>query len=159
MNGKFAVITIAAACALCLALVGCVGGSASSSATNSAVGGSASSAEASSSAASSDEKHASYFVGKWDLYETEDYTHEQVAQTMEAYATDEEIHAKTNEAYGRASDDTIEFGMSFAADGTGEMDIGPEIVSFTWEAANDGAVTFTSFGGMDFALLVPVRDG
>ena len=184
MNGKLALITIAAACALCLALVGCGGGSASQSAASSsapsetassvastpaaesdasaAEGGastaetSAAAAEASSSDASSSDKHDSYFVGKWDLYESDEYTHEQVVQVMEKYATDEATRKQINEAYGR---DNVEFCARFNADGTGEMDTGAELVSFTWEATNEGAVTFTSFDGKETAIHVPVTDG
>ena len=151
MRGKLALTVIVASCVLCLVLVGCEGGAASSSAANS------SSAQASSSAASASDSHDSYFVGKWDLYESKEYTHEQVVQTMEKYADNAETHAKMNETYGR--DDDIEFCMRFAADGTGEMDTGLEVVGFTWEATNDGAVTFTSFGGKDTTLHVPVIDG
>lgn len=50
MSGKLALTTIAAACALCLALVGCGGGSASSSAAGSAAASSATSSSAASSA-------------------------------------------------------------------------------------------------------------
>ena len=142
MSWKPALAAIAAACALCLALAGCGGGSDSSSADNgTAPADSASSAESStaeesdapaaepsSSEASADADHDSYFVGKWDLYETEDATHEQIEQLMEKYATDEEIRAQINEAYGR---DNIEFCARFAADGTGEMDTGAAIVPFT----------------------------
>ena len=168
MSGKLALTTIVAACALCFALVGCGGGSASSSAASSAAvtsaastsAASASSVESSaSSAASESAKHDSYFVGRWDLYETEEATHDQVVQVMELYATDKEYRAKLNEATGRDDDNPVEFCMQFNADGTGEMDTGAELVSFTWEASNEGAVTFTSFGGKEYALHVPVKDG
>lgn len=104
-------------------------------------------------------EHDDYFVGTWDLYETEDATHEQVVQVMEVYANDPEKRDRMNEAYGRSDDDPVKFCMTFAADGTGEMDTGAEKVSFTWEAKNEGAVTFTSFGGKEYALHVPVIDG
>ena len=44
-------------------------------------------------------------------------------------------------------------------DGTGEVDTGAELVPFTWEATNEGAVTFTSFNGKESALHLPVTDG
>lgn len=157
MNGKLAFTTIVAACALCLALVGCGGGSTSSSeASSSAAESSASSVEASSSATSESDAHASYFVGTWDLYESDEYTHEQIEQVMEQYANDEDVRAQINEAYGR---DNVEFCARFNADGTGELDTGAEIVPFTWEATNEGAVTFTSFNGKETALHIPVIDG
>ena len=189
MSRKLALTTIAAACALCLALVACGGGSASSSAASSSAASSASSAssaassatgssassatassaaspsaassaassaEASSSAASASDNHNSYFVGKWDLYETADATHEQVVEVMEKYANDEAVRKQMNEAYGR---DNIEFCARFNADGTGEVDTGAEIVPFTWEATNEGAITFTSFNGNGTAIHLPVTDG
>ncbi len=167
MNGKLALTTIAAACALCFVLVGCAGGSASSTAASSAASTDAASSEASSSAvessasstASESAKHDGYFVGRWDLYETEDATHDQVAQVKELYATDKEYRAKLNEATGRNDDNPVKFCIQFNADGTGEMDTGAELVSFTWEASTEGAVTFTSFGGKEYALHVPVVDG
>ena len=170
MSRKLTFTAIVAACALCFALVGCGGGTASSSAaTESASTGAASSAAAaesgasaavaSSGAASAGDNHASYFVGKWDLYESDQATHEQIVQTMEQYANDKETHAKMNEAYGRDADDEIEFCARFNADGTGEMDTGAEVVSFTWEAVNEGAVTFTSFGGKETAMHIPVANG
>ena len=164
MRGKLALAFAVSTCVLCLALVGCGGGAASSSAASSSSASSAaasasssSAAQASSSASSSSDSHDSYFVGTWDLYESDEATHEQVVQTMEQYANDPDTRAKMNEAYGR--DDEIEFCARFAADGTGEMDTGAEIVSFTWEATNEGAVTFTSFGGKETAIHVPVTDG
>ena len=170
MNGKLALITMAAACALCFALVGCGGGSASSSAassaastatassaaSSSAAASSASAAAASSSAASAGDKHDSYFVGKWNLYESDEYTHEQVVQVMEQYKNDEATRAKMNQAYGR---DNVEFCARFNADGTGEVDTGAELVPFTWEATSEGAVTFTSFNGKETAIHAPVTDG
>ena len=163
MSRKLALTTIAAACALCLALVACGGGSASSSAASSSAASSASSAssaassaEASSSAASASDNHNSYFVGKWDLYETADATHEQVVEVMEKYANDEAVRKQMNEAYGR---DNIEFCARFNADGTGEIDTGAELVPFTWEATSEGAVTFTSFNGNGTAIHLPVTDG
>ena len=162
MSGKRVLIVIAMACALCLALAGCGGGSTSSSGTSSSSAeSSASSAEASSSAesanaeASASDNHASYFVGKWELYESEEYTHEQIEQVMEQYATDEAVREKLNEAYGR---DNVEFCAQFNADGTGKIDTGLELVSFTWEATNEGAVTFTSFDGKETAIHLPVAD-
>ncbi|MBQ9003788.1 MAG: hypothetical protein IJ087_18235 [Eggerthellaceae bacterium] len=166
MRGKLALSIVTAICVLCLALVGCGGGSASSSAASSSAASSAaastsssSAAQASSSASSSSDNHDGYFVGRWDLYESDEATHEQVVQTMEQYANDAETHAKMNEAYGRDADDEIEFCARFAADGTGEMDAGLEVVPFTWEATNEGAVTFTSFNGKESAIHVPVTDG
>ena len=159
MSGKLALTTIVAACALCFALVGCGGGSASSSAAATSAASASSAESSASSAASESAKHDSYFVGRWDLYETEEATHDQVVQVMELYATDKEYRAKLNEATGRDDDNPVEFCMQFNADGTGEMDTGAELVSFTWEASNEGAVTFTSFGGKEYALHVPVKDG
>ena len=170
MSGKLALVTVVAAFALCFALAGCGGGSAPSSAESNAgsseaapsaestpaAESNASTAEQPSSAAPADDKHNSYFVGKWDLYETEDATHEQVAELMEKYANDESIRAQMNEAYGR---DNIEFCARFNADGTGEMDTGAALVPFTWEATNEGAVTFTSFDGKETSIHVPVTDG
>lgn len=172
MRKKLTLTAIVAAFALCVALVGCGGslasssasaasgsaasGAASSTASSASAESSAASAEASSSAASAADNHDSYFVGKWDLYESDQATHEQVVQVMEQYANDEETRAKMNEAYGR---DNIEFCARFAADGTGEMDTGAEIVAFTWEATNEGALTFTSFNGKETAIHVPVTDG
>lgn len=161
---------VVAACALCLVLAGCGGGSASqgasggeaqTDATSSTSGSSntessTSTEETSADTASDSDKHDSYFVGKWDLYETEDATHEQIVQVMEQYRTDEEIRKKMNEAYGR---DNVEFCATFDADGTGEMDTGLELVTFTWEATNEGAVTFTSFDGKETAMHIPVTDG
>lgn len=173
MKRYLGLLVAAMLCACCLGLAACGGSSGSSSATSgsastSAASGAASSAAAASSAsatgassgaASASDNHASYFVGTWSLYESDQATHEQIVQTMEQYANDEETHAKMNEAYGRAADDEIEFCARFAADGTGEMDTGTEIVSFTWEATNEGAVTFTSFGGKETAIHIPVADG
>ena len=159
MSGKLALTTIVAACALCFALVGCGGGSASSSAAATSAASASSAESSASSAASESAKHDSYFVGRWDLYETKEATHDQVVQVMELYATDKEYRAKLNEATGRDDDNPVEFCMQFNADGTGEMDTGAELVSFTWEASNEGAVTFTSFGGKEYALHVPVKDG
>ena len=170
MSRKLALATIAAAFALCLALAGCGGGSgstssdsgsapsdkASSETSSSAADDKAPSEEAASSAETASDNHDSYFVGKWELYETEDATHEQISQVMEKYANDEEFRKQMNESYGR---DSVEFCAQFNADGTGEMDTGLEIVPFTWEASNEGAVTFTSFGGKETAKHVPVTDG
>ena len=192
MSRKLALSTIAAACALCFALVGCGGGSSSqgapetsapveaatseaaapvaeapssaaetsapaaSEAAAPAAETSAPAAEAPASAAAAEDNHDAFFVGKWDLYESEDATHEQIVEVMEQYANDEEVRAQLNEAYGR---DNIEFCARFNADGTGEIDTGAELVSFTWEATNDGAVTFTSFDGKETAIHVPVTDG
>ncbi len=74
---------------------------------------------------------------------------------MEQYANDEETRAKMDEAYGR---DNVEFCARFNADGTGTIDTGLELVSFTWEATNEGAITFTSFDGEESAIHLPVAD-
>ena len=95
-------------------------------------------------------------MGKWNLYESDEYTHEQVVQVMEQYKNDEATRAKMNQAYGR---DNVEFCARFNADGTGEVDTGAELVPFTWEATNEGAVTFTSFNGKETAIHAPVTDG
>ena len=178
MSRKLVLSTIAAACALCFALVGCGGGSSSQSAPETSAPAEAATSEAAApaaetpssaaetsaptaneaaaSAAAAEDNHDAFFVGKWDLYESEDATHEQIVEVMEQYANDEEVRAQLNEAYGR---DNIEFCARFNADGTGEIDTGAELVSFTWEATNDGAVTFTSFDGKETAIHVPVTDG
>ncbi len=154
-------------CAAALAFTACggsgSGGAASGSASadssqESAAPASAgpSSASASASGASAEGKHDNFFVGTWDLYESDEYTHEQIVQVMEQYANDEETRKKMNEAYGR---DNVEFCARFAADGTGEIDTGAELVPFTWEATNEGAVTFTSFNGKETAIHLPVTDG
>lgn len=156
MNLKLAPTIIAAACVLCLALAACGGGSASPNTAGSSSGSNAAGTVASSSAASDSDNHDSYFVGKWELYESDQATHEQIEQIMEQYANDEEVRAQMNEAYGR---DNVEFCARFNADGTGEIDTGLELVPFTWEATNEGAVTFTSFDGKETALHLPVIDG
>lgn len=152
-------------CACCLGLAACEGSSSSgaasgasdpsASASESASASSTGNASASASASAAGE-HDDYFVGKWDLYESDEYTHEQIVQVMEQYANDEETRKKMNEAYGR---DNVEFCARFAADGTGEIDTGAELVPFTWEATNEGAVTFTSFNGKETAIHLPVTDG
>ena len=177
MNRKLAPIAMAASFALCLALVGCGGGGgqapsdtaenaapateqASSGTADSQAPAEPASSGTGSSAASSGEaagdNHNGYFVGKWDLYVSEEVTHEQIVQVTEQYANDEAFRTQLNEAYGR---DNVEFCARFAADGTGEIDTGTELVSFTWEAANEDAVTFTSFNGKETAIHVPVTDG
>ena len=75
---------------------------------------------------------------------------------MEQYKNDKATRDKMNEAFGR---DNVEFCAKFNADGTGEVDTGAELVPFTWEATNEGAVTFTSFNGKESALHLPVIDG
>lgn len=161
MRKNLATMMAAVLCAGCLALAACGGsssaGAASGSASEAAASEGTSSASASTpSPASTADKHDGYFVGKWDLYESEEYTHEQVVQVMEQYANDESVRAQINEAYGR---DNVEFCARFNADGTGEIDTGAEVVPFTWEATNEGAVTFTSFGDSETALHLPVTDG
>lgn len=156
MSLKLAPTIIAAACVFCLALAGCGGGSTSPNTAGSSSGSNAAGTVASSSAASDSDNHDSYFVGKWELYESDQATHEQIEQIMEQYANDEEVRAQMNEAYGR---DNVEFCARFNADGTGEIDTGLELVPFTWEATNEGAVTFTSFDGKETALHLPVIDG
>lgn len=167
MRIKPTMLLTALLCVAALAFTACGGSGSSGAASGSASAGSSSAVAASASAgsstasasvsnASANDKHNSYFVGKWDLYESDEYTHEQIAQVMEQYANDEETRKKMNEAYGR---DNVEFCARFAADGTGEIDTGTELVSFTWEAANEDAVTFTSFNGKETAIHVPVTDG
>ena len=168
MKIKLTMILTALLCVAALAFTACGGSESSGAASGSASAGSDSASAASASAgsssssagttdaASADEKHDGYFVGKWDLYESDEYTHEQIVQVMEQYANDEETRKKMNEAYGR---DNVEFCARFAADGTGEIDTGAELVPFTWEATNEGAVTFTSFNGKETAIHLPVTDG
>ena len=167
MKKCIAMLAAGLLCACCVGLAACGGSGSVSAASGSASAGSSSSsaasasagsstASASASSASASDKHDGYFVGKWDLYESDEYTHEQVVQVMEQYANDEETRKKMNEAYGR---DNVEFCARFAADGTGEIDTGTELVSFTWEAASEGAVTFTSFNGKETASHLPVTDG
>jgi len=168
MRIKLTMLLTALLCVAALAFTACGGSESSGTASGSASAGSDSASAASASAgsssasagttdaASADEKHDGYFVGKWDLYESDEYTHEQIVQVMEQYANDEETRKKMNEAYGR---DNVEFCARFAADGTGEIDTGAELVPFTWEATSEGAVTFTSFNGKETAIHLPMTDG
>jgi len=167
MKKCIAMLAAGLLCACCVGLAACGGSGSVSAASGSASAGSSSSsaasasagsstASASASSASASDKHDGYFVGKWDLYESDEYTHEQIVQVMEQYANDEETRKKMNEAYGR---DNVEFCARFAADGTGEIDTGAELVPFTWEATSEGAVTFTSFNGKETAIHLPVTGG
>ena len=165
MRGNLARASVAAVCALTLALVGCSGGPSPTEATSDTQATEEATATQDASAqvdsATDDQtpasdNHNDYFVGRWDLYATKDATHEQIVEVMEQYQTDDEVRQKMNEAYGR---DNVDFYAQFNADGTGQYDTGLEIVAFTWEATGEGAVTFTSLNGKETALHLPVADG
>ena len=151
---KTKLFTMAVCTALVLALAGLAGCSGNSTKPDNSSSANTTNTSNSESTPSED-KHASYFIGKWDLYSSDEATHEQIVEVMDKYANDEETRKKMDEAYGRTN---IEFCCTFNADGTGEIDTGAELVPFTWEAKNEGAVTFTSFNGKETALHIPVTD-
>ena len=110
MKRYLTTMVVAVLCACCLGFVAC-GGSGSSGAASTSVNAASSSASATSASASlpsasastsstsAGDKYDGYFVGKWDLYESDEYTHDQVVQVMEQYANDEETRITSWFAY------------------------------------------------------------